>query len=424
MSRQRAFLRAPGEAKPDWWAICEVARRLGFETAFPYTDVEDIFAEHAALSGFENAGSRDFDISALAGLSSSEYQAMEPVRWPLEAGGASPDVFRDARYFHHDQRARFIAVGSAAAGTPSLVLNTGRVRDHWHSMTRTARAARLCDHMPEPVASVHPQDAERAGLAEGDLARISSAFGSALVRVRCSEQQASGQVFVPMHWSRRFSSAANINAVVAPAVDPISGEPAFKLTAVEMESVATAWSGVFFGRSAAPPPLDYWVRVPGENFERYLLVAGRDSVTPEQLADTMLPAVGRRLCLSDSALGLHRWIVLDDDGALLAAMSVGPGEIDADQAWMAGLFERSSLTADDRRWALAGLPPDPGLNQGRMVCSCKRVGELRIRELVREGCITTSAITSRCEAGGGCGSCVPELQAIIDQEQSTCRFAS
>ncbi len=424
LSRQRAFLPAPGEARPDWWAICEVAGRLGFSEGFNYSDVAEVFAEHARLSGFENRRRRDFDISALGELAVPDYHSMAPVRWPLADGQASPEVFRDGRFYHADGRARFVPVTGSVPGNKGLILNTGRVRDHWHSMTRTGRAERLCDHTPEPRMAVHPEDLMALGLSDGGLARIESPQGMALLRVRRSEAQALGQVFVPMHWSRRFSSAASINSVVAPAADPLSGEPAFKLTDVQITPVETAWSGVFAGFSGNVPPTGYWVRVPGAEYERLLLMAEPGTTSPEAVAECLLPASGRRLQLADTALGLYRWAVLDENGALLAALSIGPREIDADQTWLTRLFQRPTLSAAEQQWLLAGMTPDGAGGQGRLVCSCNRVGETVIRELVRAGCDSPAALTERCAAGGGCGSCLPELQTIIDEEQRACRIAS
>ncbi|MEM8785666.1 MAG: molybdopterin-dependent oxidoreductase, partial [Pseudomonadota bacterium] len=83
ISRQRAFLPLPGQAKPDWWIVSEVAKRLGFGDAFDYQTPAEIFREHAALSAFENEGTRDFDIGGLAGVDDETYNRMTPVQWPV-----------------------------------------------------------------------------------------------------------------------------------------------------------------------------------------------------------------------------------------------------------------------------------------------------------------------------------------------------
>src|SRR6202000_1681896 len=110
ISRQRSFLPAPGEARPDWWILSEVARRLGFGAAFDYKSAADIFREHAALSAFENSGSRDFDIGALTSLSDDAFDAMAPVLWPIREGGMpQARFFASGSFYANDRRARFVA---------------------------------------------------------------------------------------------------------------------------------------------------------------------------------------------------------------------------------------------------------------------------------------------------------------------------
>jgi assimilatory nitrate reductase catalytic subunit len=144
ISRQRAFRAPPGEARPDWWMLSEVARRLGWGAAFGYAGPADIFREHAALSAFENDGGRVFDIGALAALSDAEYDALAPVQWPRpQDGQGRARLFGGGSGFTtEDGRARFVATPyrpPAEALLPGmLVLNTGRVRDQWHTMTRLA----------------------------------------------------------------------------------------------------------------------------------------------------------------------------------------------------------------------------------------------------------------------------------------------
>src|SRR5450631_857216 len=163
ISRQRAFLDAPGEARPDWWIVTEVAKRLGFAAAFDFKAAADVFREHAALSGFENNGGRDFDIGALQSLSDQAFDELAPVLWPMRSGDAEPQqrFFSEGEFFTNDRKARFVAPEIPALRTETtaarpLRLNTGRVRDQWHTMTRTGISPRLGQHLPEPFVEVHP----------------------------------------------------------------------------------------------------------------------------------------------------------------------------------------------------------------------------------------------------------------------------
>src|SRR3982075_2259783 len=155
ISRQRAFLTAPGEAKPDWWMLSEVAKRLGFGAAFGFNSAADIFREHAALSAFENGGSRDFDLGGVARLSDDAFDAMDPIQWPMRWGDIQPQqrFFAEGDFFSIDRKARFIAPEIPAlrtettAGRP-LRLNTGRIRDQWHTLTRSGAGPRLAAELP------------------------------------------------------------------------------------------------------------------------------------------------------------------------------------------------------------------------------------------------------------------------------------
>ena len=221
ISRQRAFLPLPGDARPDWWILAEVAKRMGFGDAFAYRSAADVFCEHAALSAFENDGGRDFDIGGLAELGEAEYESLEPVQWPVPAGSRQGRArfFAEGGFFTPDRKARFVAPAAPARpaarsdGFP-FTLNTGRVRDQWHTMTRTGKTPRLAAHRPAPFVEVNPADAARLNLRHGDLARVSTAHGAAVLEVAVEEGQRPGSLFAPIHWSSENSSNGRIGALV------------------------------------------------------------------------------------------------------------------------------------------------------------------------------------------------------------------
>ena len=242
ISRQRAFLKPAGEARPDWWIVAEVAQRLGHGACLRLPDAAAIFREHAALSALANDGARDFDLSGLADVSDADYEQLAPVQWPVtrDKPQGTPRLFGDGAFFTPSRRARFLPITPRPPAHPTdtqypLVLNTGRVRDHWHTLTRTGLAARLSAHTIEPCLEIHPQDAASFGVTDGALARVASPWGQSTARVRVTDTQRRGSVFVPMHWNDQFGSSGCIDAVVNPAVDPISGEPEFKHTPVRVE---------------------------------------------------------------------------------------------------------------------------------------------------------------------------------------------
>ena len=232
ISRQRRFLAPAGEAEPDWWIVSEVARRIGFADAFAYRSAADIFREHAALSAFENNGTRDFDLGALATIGDASFDALDPVIWPCREGkSAETRFFAEGSFFTPDRKARFIApeapaLREGASNDYPFVLNTGRVRDQWHTMTRTGLSPRLGQHAPEPFVEVHPADARALGLK--DFARIATAHGEGIFKVHETEGQQRGSLFLPIHWSGETASSARACDLVAPHTDPYSGQPEAK----------------------------------------------------------------------------------------------------------------------------------------------------------------------------------------------------
>ncbi len=259
ISRQRSFLPLPGEAKPDWWIMSEVARRMGF-AGFDFAHAAEIFREHAALSGFENGGTRDFDISAHADVTIPEFEALQPFLWPQAKGEGPRETrfFADGRFFTPDQKARMVPTPVRAevkfrdAERP-LWLNTGRIRDQWHTMTRTAKAPRLMGHFGEPFCEIHPADAAEAGIAPASLVEVQSEFGRAILRALVTDRQRKGSVYVPMHWTGQFASEGRANAVTHPATDPVSGQPGLKRVAVSLKPFAATWFG--FAVSVERPAL-------------------------------------------------------------------------------------------------------------------------------------------------------------------------
>ncbi len=185
ISRQPAFLPAPGEARPDWWALCRVAERLGYGAAFDYAGPADIFREYASMTGLARRFGKQLDLSAAGDLSDHQYQRWAPRAWPLDGGAR---CFGDGRFSTADGRARFVACAPPPAPDTNhrrpLLLNSGRLRDQWHTMTRTGRAPALFSHRDEPFVDMHPRRAAREGLEEGGFARVRSDVGEALARVR------------------------------------------------------------------------------------------------------------------------------------------------------------------------------------------------------------------------------------------------
>ncbi len=409
ISRQRGFRPPPGEARPDWWAVAQVAARLGWGDAFAWDGPAAIFREHAAVTALARPAARAFDISGLAGLTDAQYGALPPTRWPVtrpgEVGGR---LAPPARFV----ATPFRAPAHATSEAYPLRLLTGRLRDQWHTMTRTGAVPRLMAHSPEPVASINPADA--TGLADGSLARVASAWGSAVSRLRHDPAVARGAVFVPMHWTDRFAPAARINAAVNPAVDPVSGQPELKHTPVRVEPVAMTWHGFVLARRPLGTALAEWTA----------LLPATDGVWRHELGGLELPAGAfarlRALLeepdaawvlLEDPAAGLHRAALLRG-GQLLACVFLGPAPALPARDWLVGLFAEAALGSAARRALLAGAPAD-GPAPSPTICVCHGIAAAAIRTAIAGGASSLALVGEATRAGTGCGSCKPEIAALL-----------
>lgn len=423
VSRQRAFRAAAGEARPDWWIIGEVAARLGFREGFGYRNAAEIFDEHARLSATAAQLGKRFDLSALSGLGDAAYEALGPQQWPVRDDALAARPYADLRFSTPDGRARFVAVGTRApahapGGEYPLILNTGRVRDHWHTMTRTGLSPRLANHIAEPYVELHADDAAQAGIAEGELLRVQTRWGSLVARAR-SGGMARGQIFVPIHWSAQFASQARVGALVNPVVDPVSGEPEFKHTPARVERYAARWYGFVLSRAPLQQlPGDWWTRVTAAACTRYE-IAGEQAVVDWPQAVQELAVAGADadwIDYEDKAEGSYRAACFVDGRLEFCVFVAARPELPS-RDWLAGLFARQQVAADDRRALLAARPAAAGADQGPIVCSCFSVGRKTIEATIRERGLTQAAqITACLKAGGNCGSCVPELRAILAQQ--------
>jgi assimilatory nitrate reductase catalytic subunit len=433
ISRQRAFLPLPGDAKPDWWIVTHVARRMGFSNEFGYTSARDVFVEFAALSGYENNGERDFDISVLAQLDASDYDELHPVQWPVTRKRlqGTERMFGDGNFFTDDRRARFIAITPRPPVNPvskefPFVLNTGRVRDQWHTMTRTAKSARLNAHSPEPYVEMHPQDAKDAGVADGTLAQLETGHGTMLARVKVLAGARRGSLFVPIHWSDQFAKLGCVGALVNSPTDPFSGQPELKHTPVRIAAYAPRWHGFALSRRRLVfTDVTYSVSIKGEKFWRHELAGLSSQENWKQWARGTLCAPqenGRAEWLEylDSAAGRYHGIRLfareDGTSVLESCVFISPSIELPPRSWLAELFAKQAISNEERMSLLAGAAPRGQVESGPAVCVCFGVDAPHIRRAIREGALTSvDAIGQACQAGTNCGSCKPALKALLDE---------
>ncbi|OGS91129.1 MAG: nitrate reductase [Gallionellales bacterium GWA2_60_18] len=424
ISRQRPFLAPAGEAMPDWWIITQVAQRLGFEEAFPYTHPAQIFREHAHLSKLGKENGRAFDIGALSGLDDARYAAMQPVQWPVSrqmtVGAAR--LFTDGRFHTSGGKARMIAIvprlpAIAADGDFPLVLNTGRIRDQWHTMTRTGKVPRLNTHLFEPFMQIHMHDAGVLRLQDGGLARLTSRQGSMLARVQVSGDQRIGSVFVPMHWSDAFAKAARVDALVAPITDPVSGQPESKHTPVRVEPCQPAWQGFVLSRERLDlAGTSYCTSFRGNGYWRHEIAGEALPDDWREWVQSARASPGVWQEYRDAAMGRYRAACLHE-GRLEAVFFIAPDQRLPEREWVASLFGKAVLDAADSAALLAARPPQGSVtDSGSTICACFGVGEKTILHAIREqGLNSVESIGQALRAGTGCGSCVPELHRMLER---------
>jgi assimilatory nitrate reductase catalytic subunit len=422
ISRQRAFLPLPAEAQPDWWIVSEVARRLNFGSAFDYRSAADVFREHAALSAFENDGERDFDIGALASLTDAAYDTLDSVMWPARAGETRTErrFFGAGGFFTEDRRARFVAPQSPRLRAATneafpLRLNTGRVRDQWHTMTRTGASPRLGAHSPEPFVEVHPADAAMAKLADGGFATITTPYGDVILKVAVRAGQQRGSIFAPIHWSDATAAYARVGDTVSPANDPVSGQPEAKATPVRIRPAAYAYRGFVLTRRPITLPKETWfARVAVAGGFGLLFATNEPPALWRELAPCLMPQGAELAEYIDQSRGVIRIAAFRFD-RFDGTIFVGPEQAPPQWDVVRSLFESGTLTQRDRRMLLSGRSGDGSAETGPVICACFGVGLAAIRETIAAGAENVADIGRALRAGTNCGSCLPELRAIIER---------
>ena len=417
ISRQRAFLPRPGEAKADWWQLAEVARRMGFADAFAWKSPHEVFVEHARLTATDNDGKRDLDLGDVATLSRGAYDAMQPFQWPRRRAR----IFGDGRFFTPDGKARFVPtpfrpLATSTSASLPFVLNTGRVRDQWHTMTRTGKTPRLTSHIAEPYLEIHPDDAQTIGLAPATIAQVSSPHGMVLLRVLVTKRQRRGSVFAPIHWTAQVAGRARVDAVVAGHVDPVSGQPELKATPVAVKQFPAAWYG--FAVSQSKPvvrEVEYWAVAPATNGWRVELAGAELNGDWDATARTLLnlPATADLLSLRDRTAGHFRCAGFDGE-RLLGALFVAQHPVEVSRAWAAAQLGHHFDGVHERLAILSGRPASGANDKGAIVCACFDVGCNQIIGAIASGCSTVAAVGTATSAGTSCGSCRTQIARMLD----------
>lgn len=427
ISRQRGILPAPGDAQHDWQAICDVAKAMGFHSGFNYTSPHEIFAEHAALSCYQNNGKRDFDIGHYQEIDKASYDALLPTHWPVPLGQpeGTKRMFSDGRFFTHNKKANFIEISPqkpqlTVTKDYPLLLNTGRIRDQWHTMSRTGKASALSRHIDQPYIAMSPKDALLLTVKDKQVVEVANDMGALLLRVKVTPDQPQGQVFIPIHWTQTHANAAVVSRLIPPVVDPLSGQPESKMGRVIVTPKADLTYGfIITNTDLNIEGFEYRCQVALKQGKRYeLAYSGPKNV--KMLSHALLQKAGH-----DTSKG--QWLEYENpinksrrfayllDDMVQAVFYFSYNNELVDTAWLVDLVESGrKVTRLERAAILVGRLLNVE-DKGKLVCSCFDVGDKQIKKAIAAGNHDLASLGKSLKCGTNCGSCVPEINAYLKQ---------
>lgn len=466
ISRVRPAVPAPGGTRHDWAIATGFARRLekrlraGAPTLFPY-DTEDAAAGAEAVWNEHRATTRGRDLD-ITGLSYARLD-QSPQQWPLPEGATTGKVrlYEDGVFPTADGKARFADVAYQPLAEPResrypFSLTTGRLRDHWHGMSRTGTLGRLFGHVPEPVVQLHPQDMARRNLAEGDLVHVTSKRGSIVLPAQASTEIGFSQAFIAMHWGGEYLSGcsssgtrlAGVNAITTSAYCPTSKQPELKHAAVKILKAELPWTllavawlpagdvlrvqatlrqlmAVFPFASCVPfsnnVPL---AEAPRTERSGILFRAASHETPPDEIVQRIETALGLAgadtLRYADKRRGQRRAMRLvrvgEKEARLDAFLLAGDTRA---EAWIKALLQdQLPAQAYGRQLLAPGAKAPVALPaRGRQVCSCFNVGAPAIEQHLAAAAGSDdqrlASLQSSLKCGTNCGSCVPELKRLV-----------
>ncbi|MGU3809100.1 molybdopterin-dependent oxidoreductase [Vibrio diabolicus] len=411
MSRQRQFQVPPGEAKPDWWAISQVGQALceleKAQNGFAFTSEHAVFREYAAMTGMNADSPLKLDLSQHANLTEQEYEEWVPTQW----GGERP--FADGIYSHPDGKARFVVTSELPQRLERAKgwwLNTGRQRDQWHTMTRTGHIAHLAASELEPTVYMNTLSATQNRLKAGQLIKLFQPTSNTGIYAKVAIDEGLGfqELFMSMHWAGRYGGESSVNAIVNSVKDPISGQPAFKSSYVEVQDAAVKTYGMFIGTQFDSGKFLYSAFQAESNLGIWRFAHDK---RPKKQSFCRTEK-SRRITI-DIALG---WLAVDYDlvgdvRIIRSVLVVSSEPIQTDYTNFTGLIgkpmELSQL-----------LTITQSQSSAKLVCSCFRVTDKQIHDAMeKQDCTSLTQLQNKLKCGTNCGSCVSQIKQMVDSHQ-------
>ncbi|MFZ6771377.1 molybdopterin-dependent oxidoreductase [Undibacterium sp. SXout7W] len=449
ISRVRAALDKPGLTRHDWDIATAFAQRLApmlgkSAVPFTYDNPEQIWNEHR-----ETTRGRDLDIT---GLSYAILEAQGPQQWPYPEGATTGQqrLYEDGIFPTANGRARFVntvyqPVKDSVDARYPFALNTGRLRDQWHGMSRTGTVAQLFSHAAEPSIAMERTDMERRFFKNGDFVHVSSRRGTQVLPVIESDEIRAGQAFIAMHWGEEYVSgkghgshaAYGVNSLTSPAIDPSSKQPELKAAAVKIIKADLPWRFLVFAwvdkeqalqlQQQLRPLMRAFTYASCTPFGRektgiLFRAAHEDAIGSDvlQQIETLFGIAGKDvLRYDDQRRGNSRHLIVRD--GLLAAVALA-GDISAESWLKAYLVDGESVAKLGRLLLMPTASAPQGFTaRGKVVCSCLNVADTEINtalsSLSGEPDDVLAGLQTRLKCGTNCGSCVPELKKMIRVHQ-------
>ncbi len=434
ITRVNAVIDKPGQKKHDWEIVVDIARRIETiqgrgKSLFPYQSPEQVWNEHR-----ESTRGRDLDITGLS------YALLQqgPQQWPFPEGASEGRrrLYEDGVFPTDSGRAKFAntsyqPVADKIDARFPFRLNTGRLRDQWHGMSRTGTVAQLFSHAPEPVLLMAADDMQNRFLNDGDLVRVESRRGAQILPVQASDEMRSTQVYIPMHWGDEYvggRDAFGVNGLTSPAFDPVSKQPELKHAAVSVRKAELPWRFVAFGWVAQDAALLLQRRL-RERMKEFAFASvtlfGRDKtgVLFRAANEAAVEVAGilqefgldhsEVLRYDDARRAVSRRVRVDE--GTLAAVALA-GDVAAER-WLRAFLEDGHPVSALGRLLLQPTAQTPqGFKaRGKIVCSCFNVAESDIQSALSEigDADPLSFVQQKLKCGTNCGSCIPELRSIV-----------
>lgn len=411
LSRQRQFQTPPGEAKSDWWAISQVGQALcaleKTQNGFAFTSERAVFREYATMTGMNADSPLKLDLSQYANLTEQEYEEWVPTQW----GGERP--FADGVYSHPDGKARFVVTSESPTRLERIKgwwLNTGRQRDQWHTMTRTGHIAHLAASELEPTVYMNTLSATQNRLKAGQLTKLFQPTSNTGIYAKVAIDEGLGfqELFMSMHWAGRYGGESSVNAIINSAKDPISGQPAFKSSYVEVQDAAVKTYGMFIGTQFDSGKFLYSAFQAESNLGIWRFAHDK---RPKKQSFCRTEK-SRRITI-DIALG---WLAVDYDlvgdvRIIRSVLVVSSEPIQTDYTNFTGLIgkpmELSQL-----------LTITQSQSSAKLVCSCFRVTDKQIHDAMeKQDCTSLTQLQNKLKCGTNCGSCVSQIKQMLDSHQ-------